>query len=179
MAAPGLDDMVGRMKRTSFAQWPCSIARTMDIIGDGWTALVLREAFYGIRRFEEFQIVLGVARNTLTDRLARLVDEGLLAKQQYEDRPVRYEYVLTAKGKDFFPVLAAIAQWGDRWLAGDEGPPAIFHHTVCGHDTVAQITCDVCGEALRVKDVSVRVGPSYPPRRAIQIGTVPGRPAPK
>src|ERR1044072_946179 len=103
--------MLALMRRTSFAQWPCSIARTMDLLGDWWTPLVLREAFYGIRRFDEFQHELGIARNTLTDRLRRLVEEGLLERRLYQTEPRRYEYVLTEKGKDFFPVLAAMSRW--------------------------------------------------------------------
>lgn len=91
---------VGAMQRTSFAKWPCSIARTMDPLGDQWTPLVLREAFDGIRRFDEFQDSLGIARNTLTDRLRRLVGARLLEKRAYQREPVRYDYVLTEKGRD-------------------------------------------------------------------------------
>jgi DNA-binding HxlR family transcriptional regulator len=152
------------MKRTSFSQWPCSIARTMDMLGDGWTAVVLREAFYGVRRFDDFQAMLSIPRNTLTDRLNRLVDEGLLAKRLYDERPQRYEYVLTRKGVDFFPVLAAMASWGDRWLAGDDGPPIIFHHKTCQHDMQAAVTCGECGEPVRLKDIGARPGENYPPR---------------
>src|ERR1044072_1678691 len=116
------------MRRTSFARWPCSIARTMDLLGDWWTPLVLREAFYGFSRFDEFQRALGIARNTLTDRLRRLVDEGLLEKRPYQDEPRRYDYVLTDKGREFFAVLAAMTASGDRWLAAAAraaggGPP--------------------------------------------------------
>jgi DNA-binding HxlR family transcriptional regulator len=156
------------MKRTSFSQWPCSIARTMDMLGDGWSAVVLREAFYGVRRFEDFHANLGVPRNTLTDRLNGLVEAGLLAKRPYQERPTRHEYVLTHKGIDFFPVLAAIASWGDRWLAGDDGPPIIFHHKTCEHDMQAKVACGECGEALHLKDIGARVGDGYPPRPAAQ-----------
>ena len=117
------------MKRTSFAQWPCSIARTMDLLGDWWTPLVLRDAFYGVRRFDEFQQALGIARNTLADRLKRLVEEGLLEKVAYQVEPVRYDYVLTEKGRDFYPVLLAMTRWGDKWLAAEAGPPITVHHT--------------------------------------------------
>jgi DNA-binding HxlR family transcriptional regulator len=120
------------MRRTSFVNWPCSIARTMDLLGDWWTPLVLREAFYGIKRFDAFQRELGIARNTLTDRLRRLVDEGLLEKRAYQRDPMRYDYVLTEKGRDFFGVLAAMSSWGDRWLSGDEGVPVVFHQDRCG-----------------------------------------------
>src|SRR5689334_9644297 len=111
------------MRRTSFAQWPCSIARTLDVLGDWWTPLVLRDAYYGVRRFDEFQKGLGIARNTLSDRLHRLVDQELMEKRPYQTDPVRYDYVLTEKGRDFYPVIAAMARWGDQWLADDAGPP--------------------------------------------------------
>jgi DNA-binding HxlR family transcriptional regulator len=152
------------MRTTSFAGWPCSIARTMDLLGDAWTPLVLREAFYGVRRFDDFQTGLGIARNTLADRLRRLVDEGLLEKRPYQTEPRRYEYLLTEKGNDFFGVLAAISRWGDRWMAGDEGPPVVFHHDSCGHAVTADVVCATCGEPIRASDVSMRIGPGYPER---------------
>ena len=96
------------MKRTPFADWPCSVARTVDILGDWWTPLVLRESYLGVRRFDDFQHRLGIGRNILTQRLGRLVDEGLLARRPYQERPLRHEYVLTDKGRDFYPVMAAI-----------------------------------------------------------------------
>lgn len=150
------------MRRTSFAKWPCSVARTMDLLGDWWTPLVLREAFYGIRRFDEFQQELGIARNTLSDRLHRLVDEGLLKKVPYQNEPMRYDYVLTEKGRDFYSVLAAIARWGDTWLAGQEGPPITFHHHRCGHDTYGKVVCAQCGEPLTPEDTAMRMGPGFP-----------------
>lgn len=136
----------------------------MDLLGDAWTPLVLREAFYGVRRFDDFQSGLGIARNTLADRLRRLVDEGLLEKQPYQSEPRRYEYLLTEKGNDFFGVLAAISRWGDRWMAGDEGPPVVIHHDSCGHDVTADVVCATCGEPIRATDVSMRIGPGYPER---------------
>ena len=152
------------MKRTSFARWPCSIARTMDLLGDWWTPLVLREAFYGVRRFDEFQHTLGIARNTLTDRLNRLVEEGLLEKKAYQDQPPRYDYLLTEKGRDFFGVLAAMTRWGDKWLAGPEGPPITFHHDTCDHDVHAEVVCSHCGEPLTAEETTMRMGPGYPER---------------
>jgi DNA-binding HxlR family transcriptional regulator len=152
------------MRRASFADWPCSIAQTVDLLGDGWTPLVMREAFYGIRRFDEFQHELGIPRNTLTDRLRRLVDEGLLEKEMYDSQPRRYEYLLTDKGRDFFGVLAAMSRWGDRWLAGDDGAPVIFHHATCAQDTHAEVVCAACMEPMRAEDTSMRIGPGYPER---------------
>lgn len=154
------------MRRTSFSGWPCSVARTVDLLGDWWTPLVLREAFYGVRRFDQFQAGLGIARNTLAERLARLVDEGLLRKEPYQRDPVRYEYLLTDKGDDFYPVLAAMAAWGDRWLDGGAGRPVTFHHTTCGHDTRARVVCSECGGPLTSDTVTNRMGPGYPAKLA-------------
>lgn len=109
------------MRRTRFDQDICPIARTTDLIGDWWTPVVMREAFYGCRRFEQFQERLGVSRATLTERLTRLVDEGMLVRVPYQSNPVRHEYRLTDKGRDFYSVLAAMFRWGDRWLFGDAG----------------------------------------------------------
>jgi DNA-binding HxlR family transcriptional regulator len=150
--------------RPSFGNWPCSIARTVDLLGDVWTPLILREAFYGSRRFDGFQRELGIARNTLTDRLRRLVEQGLMERHLYESEPPRYEYLLTEKGRDFFPVLAAMSRWGDRWIAGQEGPPVTLHHDPCDHDAHANVVCSECGQPMRAEDTTVRMGPGYPER---------------
>lgn len=150
------------MRRTAFADWPCSLARSVDLLGDWWTPLVLREAFYGVRRFDDFQRRLGIGRNVLTQRLHRLVDEGMLERRPYQSRPVRHEYVLTDKGRDFFPVVAAMQRWGDRWLAGDDGPPVVLHHTGCGQDMHAEVVCSQCGEPLELRAVRARPGPGLP-----------------
>lgn len=155
-----------RMRRTSLAHWPCSIARALDLLGDQWTPLVLREAFYGVRRFDDFQSSLGIARNTLAERLRRLVDEGLFDKRAYQDDPPRYDYVLTDKGRDFYGVLAAMARWGDRWLSGEEGAPVVLHHRTCDHDTHAEVVCATCREPLRAEDTTSHLGPGYPSRLA-------------
>lgn len=161
------------MKRTPFATWPCSIARTVDLLGDWWTPLVLREAFYGVRRFDEMQRTLRIGRNVLTQRLRRLVDEGLLERVPYQERPTRYEYVLTDKGRDFFPVLAAMTAWGDRWMAGEEGPPVVLRHRTCGHTTHAEVVCSECHEPLTLRNITASLGPGYPTRlrkRALSTG---------
>ncbi|MCX5554562.1 helix-turn-helix domain-containing protein [Streptomyces sp. NBC_00038] len=150
------------MRRTSFANWPCSVARTMDMLGDWWTPLVLREAVYGIKRFDMFQQELGIARNTLADRLRRLVDEGLMEKKAYQQEPVRYDYVLTEKGRDFFGVLAAMNAWGNRWLSDEQGPPVVFHHDRCGHQGDAEVVCASCKEPMTAEDTHPRLGPGYP-----------------
>lgn len=112
------------MKRTRFNREPCPIARTTDLVGDWWTPMVMREAFLGRKRFDEFQETLGVSRAVLTQRLARLVDEGLLERRLYEERPPRHEYLLTDKGRAFYDVLAAMWRWGSDWL-WDEGAPPV------------------------------------------------------
>lgn len=150
------------MRRTSFQGWPCSIARSAELLGDGWILLVLRETCYGQSRFDGFAESLGIARNTLNDRLRRLVDAGLLEKRPYQSEPVRHDYVPTQKGRDFFGVLAAINAWGDRWLADDEGAPVVLRHHRCGRDARAEVVCADCGEPLRLEDVTVRPGPGYP-----------------
>jgi len=150
------------VKRTSFSDWPCSIARTVDLLGDWWTPLVLREAFYGVRRFDGFEQGLGIGRNVLTQRLGRLVEEGILARTPYQERPPRYEYTLTEKGRDLFGVLAVINAWGDRWVVRVDGPPVVLHHATCDHDTHAAVVCEHCREPLEARDVSAQLGPGYP-----------------
>ena len=161
------------MKRTPFADWPCSIARAVDILGDWWTPLVLRESYYGVRRFDDFQKTLGIGRNILTQRLNRLVDEGLLVRRPYQDKPLRNEYILTDKGRDFFPVLMAMVRWGDQWLSEEAGPPITLHHTTCDHDTHAEVVCSHCKEPLKLADTRTSLGPGYPKRhreRALATG---------
>jgi DNA-binding HxlR family transcriptional regulator len=150
--------------RTSTADWPCTIARSIDLLGEGWTLLVMRQACLGTRRFEDFQRSLGIGRNILTLRLNRLVDEGLLRRVEYQERPVRHEYRLTEKGRDVYPILAAMAAYGDKWLVGDEGTPLVLHHTACDHDMVAVVTCSACAKPLDVRQVQARKGPGFPAR---------------
>ncbi len=145
------------MKRTPFADWSCSLARTVDIVGDWWTPLVLRECYLGVRRFDAIQRNLGIGRNILAQRLTRLVEEGMLERRPYQEHPPRHEYVLTEKGRDFFPVVAAIMRWGDRWLDDGEGPPLVLHHTACDHDMHAEVVCSACGAPLALREVRARV----------------------
>jgi DNA-binding HxlR family transcriptional regulator len=134
----------------------CSLARTLSVIGDRWTLLVLREAFLRVRRFEDFQKNLGIARRVLTERLAHLVEEGVLEKHAYQERPVRYEYRLTQKGLDLYPALMAMVNWGDRHYADAEGPPLVHTHKSCGHDFHTVTTCSECGEVVDPRAVRVR-----------------------
>ena len=161
------------MRRTSFARWPCSIARAVDILGDWWTPLIMREAFYGVRRFDDFEQALPISRNVLAQRLRRLVDEGLLDRVPYSDRPPRFEYLPTEMGHEFWSVLAAMSAWGDRWLDSDKGAPIVFHHTECNHDMTATVVCSQCRQPISIDDVQPRLGPGYPDRlrrRALASG---------
>jgi DNA-binding HxlR family transcriptional regulator len=147
----------------------CSIARTLDVIGDRWSLLILRDGFYGVRRFEDFQHDLGVARNVLADRLAKLVERGVFERRLYAERPARYEYRLTAKGRDLLPVLLTMMRWGDDWEGDDDRPPVKLVHVGCGHATHAVLDCAHCGERLNLANVYVdpiRITPR--PRREEQ-----------
>jgi DNA-binding HxlR family transcriptional regulator len=127
----------------------------MDLLGDQWTLLVLREAFYGVSRFDRFQESLGIARNTLTERLDRLVGAGLLNRIRYQDKPARYEYVLSDMGRDFFPAMVAIMRWGDRWLDDGLGPPITLRHKDCGRPTHAEVHCAHCNGSLTSEHVTM------------------------
>lgn len=124
------------------------LERAIEVLGDRWTAQAIASAFTGIRRFNALQADLGVAPNILSERLARLVDLGVLEKRRYQDKPERFEYVLTEEGRDLFPLILELIRWGDRWLAGDAGPPQIIRHRPCGAVLVPTITCDQCGEVV-------------------------------
>ena len=142
----------------------CSVARTLEIVGERWTLLILRDAFYGVRRFEEFQEDLGIARNILSDRLTKLVDGGVFERRLYEERPARYEYRLTAKGRDLLPLMLALAHFGDRWGNGDE-PPVTYTHTDCGETMHAVSSCSSCGRELTLRSVRAHPLPDVVERR--------------
>jgi DNA-binding HxlR family transcriptional regulator len=125
----------------------CSIAGTLEVIGDRWTMLILRDAFRGVRRFDEFQRDLGIARNLLTDRLAKLVEHDVMEKQLYQEHPPRYEYRLTQRGVDLSPALVALMRWGDRWLADGE-PPVSLIHDRCGNPLDQAFVCWTCDQTI-------------------------------
>jgi DNA-binding HxlR family transcriptional regulator len=134
---------------------PCSLARTLAVVGDRWTLLVLRDCFLGVRRFEQFEERLGITRHVLADRLRKLVEAGVLVKVPYQERPLREEYRLTDKGRDFYPVLLSLVHWGDKHLAGDGGPPISHIHKTCGEPMQGILICSVCGEQLDPREVRV------------------------
>jgi DNA-binding HxlR family transcriptional regulator len=138
----------------------CSIARTLDIAGEPWSPLILRDVWVGINRFDAIQGDLGISRKVLAERLKWLVAKGVLEQRRYSQRPPRQEYVLTEKGRELCDVLMAITAWGDRWTAGEAGPPVLLRHRACGQITHAEIRCAQCREVLHADDVDVEPGPA-------------------
>ena len=136
----------------------CSIAGTLEVVGDRWTLLVIREAFRGTSRFDDFLARIGLARTVLTDRLNRLVDEQILERVRYQQRPDRYEYRLTDKGLDLFPVIVSLMAWGDRYVMGGR-PPLVFHHRDCGGAVTDRRLCGRCGQELGPREIEPRPGP--------------------
>lgn len=154
------------MRWRDIGEQPCSIARTLSVIGDRWTLLVLREAFLRTRRFEDFQAHLGATRHVLSDRLQKLVENGILERLPYQARPPRFEYKLTAKGRDLYPVIVALLGWGDRWMTDAAGPPIELVHRGCGHRMVPVPTCPHCGAQVTATDVTAQPGPALRGRDA-------------
>ncbi|MEM9130782.1 MAG: helix-turn-helix domain-containing protein [Actinomycetota bacterium] len=136
----------------------CSIAATLAVIGDRWTLLILRDVFRGVRRFGQLQEDLGIAKNLLADRLAKLVERGVLERVPYQERPVRYEYRLTAKGADLSTALIALMGWGDRWYAKD-GAPTVLIHQACGTPIEQSVRCPRCDEPVNPGKIKSRPGP--------------------
>lgn len=135
-----------------------SVERALAQVGDAWTFLILREAFFGARRFDAIQKQLGAAPTVVTDRLKKLVAHGILERRQYATRPPRYEYRLTEKGLDLYPAIVLIMRWGDRWLDGGEGAPLELIHKLCGTHTRPKLVCDGCGVEIAVHDMDWRPG---------------------
>lgn len=135
----------------------CSIARALEVVGERWTLLIVREALNGTRRFDDFQQHLGIARNILASRLERLVQEGVLERHQYQSRPARFEYMPTTKAEELLPVTLALLAWGSRYYADpDEGPPLILRHDPCGSDLAPRTVCACCEREVNPSDISIR-----------------------
>jgi DNA-binding HxlR family transcriptional regulator len=146
------------MERKSFSDMHCSVAQCLEVVGEWWTLLILRDAFLGVTRFDQFQDRLGISRNVLNQRLAHLVEHGVLSKSAYSEHPPRFDYRLTEKGRDLWPVLTTMRQWGDKHAAPD-GPPLELVHKHCGEIANAELKCSVCGEPMSPRDVRAVVGP--------------------
>lgn len=157
MVAPAMSDERSASPADPDAEH-CSIAATLAVVGDRWTVLILRDIFRGVHRFSELSDSLGIARNLLSNRLVRLVEAGVLDKLPYQERPVRYEYRLTDKGRDLSPALIALMGWGDRWMATD-GPPTVLVHDECGTPLRQRVECPRCRAELTPTHIRSRPGP--------------------
>lgn len=149
------------MKWSDVGDQPCSIARTLSVIGDRWTALVIRNAFLGIRRFEDFQKSMGVTRPVLTDRLNTLVEQEVLTKVPYTETGKRFEYRLTAKGLDLYPIIMSMMKWGNTWMDEGLGAPVEYTHLSCGHKFQPLLVCSACKEEINPKNVQPSPGPGF------------------
>lgn len=147
------------MQRTAFGEMACSIARTLDVIGEPWSPLVLRNVFIGINRFDQLQESLGISRKVLTERLKWLVEHGVLAREEYSSRPPRFEYQLTEAGTELVELLMVMVRWGDRWLAGADGPPVLYRHHACGEISHVELHCSVCDKPMNATNIDVLTGP--------------------
>lgn len=154
------------MSRKRFDRMPCSIARALDLVGDWWTLLIIREAFLGVRRFADFRDNLGIARNILSDRLRKLVDEEILAKVPKADEDRGLEYRLTEKGKDLWPVLTALRLWGDKWVYGSGKEPVIVRDRDRGSVVAQLLPADAEGKVLDPRRLVPTAGPGTPPELA-------------
>jgi DNA-binding HxlR family transcriptional regulator len=146
------------VERKSFSEMNCSVAQCLEVIGEWWSMLIVRDAFLGVTRFDQFQERLGISRNVLNLRLAHLVEAGVLAKVPYSEHPPRHDYRLTDKGRDLWPVVTTMRQWGDKYAAPN-GPPLEVAHKSCGEVSDAVLTCSACGEPMGPRDVRAAAGP--------------------
>lgn len=148
-----------RVLRHDYPGQVCSIAKSLEVIGERWTLLIVRDVMNGQRRFDQLQGSLGVARNVLSARLARLVQEDILERRPYQSAPQRFEYFLTEKGLDLWPALIALIGWGDRHSIGPQGPPMLIVHKECGGRVSDRGICERCAKELGARDARALPGP--------------------
>ncbi len=151
----------------------CSIAKSLEVIGERWSLLIVRDVMNGKRRFDELQGSLGVARNVLSARLQRLVEEDILERRRYQTSPERFEYFLTEKGLDLWPSLIALLGWGDRHSAGPAGPPMLIVHKECGGPVSDRGVCERCGKVLEARDAKALPGPGLDAASAAEAAPTP------
>ena len=147
------------MRWEDIDQQVCAVARSLAVVGDRWTLLILRDAFLGTRRFDDFQRQSGMSRHRLSDRLTRLVEDGVFRKEPYQQRPLRHEYRLTRKGLALYPVMMMLARWGDDWADDGNGAPVEYLHRNCGQVMRPEMSCSECGERLQPGEVAAVIGP--------------------
>jgi DNA-binding HxlR family transcriptional regulator len=164
---------MGGVPYRPFTDQNCSVAGSLEIVGDRWTLLVMREVLLGRRRFAEIRRNTGAAPNILSDRLHMLVEHGLLRRRLYSEHPESYEYVATQKGSDLNPVIVSLLQWGDRYTA-PAGPPRVPIHATCGHDARVELRCSHCAELIESAELKTRPGPGATAGQLAE-GVVPTR----
>ena len=147
------------MQRTDFGEMACSIARTASVMGEPWTPLVLRNLYIGISRFDQLQASLGISRKVLAERLKWLTEQEVIERRELADYPARHEYVLTGKGLDLFNVLMVMVAWGDKYLAGEAGPPVLYRHHACGQIAHAELACSHCNQPMSARNIDILPGP--------------------
>jgi DNA-binding HxlR family transcriptional regulator len=147
--------------RNDYPGLDCSVAKALEVIGERWSLLIVRDVMHGHRRFGEIQESLGIARNVLSARLQRLIDEDILERRAYQESPPRHEYFLTEKGLDLWPALIALLHWGDRYTARPDGPPRLIVHKECGGEVSERGICTACGKVLTARDARELPGPGF------------------
>src|SRR3954467_8151448 len=158
------------VKRSRLANKECSMARAMEVVGDRWSILILREAYYGVKRFDEFEYYVGIAPNILSTRLKKLVDAGVMTRVPLPEHSGRYEYILTEKGRDFFPTYLALKKWGDDWLAEPAGPQVGFRDRASGRKIESAPLLSARGKPLQLEDVEIVAGPGAVPFNRKRFG---------
>ena len=150
------------MLKNDYSNQECSIAGALEVVGERWSLLIIRDILLGLRRFDELQSHLGIARNVLQTRLTRLAEQGVIERRPYQERPPRHEYRLTEKGLDLWPTMVALMQWGDRHAVPPGGPPVILEHRGCGGAVDEHRVCERCGAKLSIRDAWAKPGPGAP-----------------
>lgn len=158
------------MSRADLSRDPCTVARAVELVGEPWTLMVLRELFLGTRRFDDFQRLTGASPHLLSRRLRRLEAEGVVTRRAYSQRPLRHEYRLTEKGRDLWPVIVALKAWGDRWAEPQGEPPMQLRHKGCGARMIPRMVCPECGEPMEARDSAVEVSDDWARARAAKRG---------
>lgn len=148
--------MLGR----TYSDQTCSVARALEVVGERWTLLIVRDALQGTTKFDDFLAGLGVSRNVLSVRLNSLVENGILERVRYQKRPERFEYVITPKGRALAPVIGSLMRWGDMFLAREDRPPRAIEHIGCGGHVRSRMVCDACGNEVSGTEVEVTLAPS-------------------
>jgi DNA-binding HxlR family transcriptional regulator len=138
----------------------CSVARTLSVVGDRWTMLIIRDVFLGVCRFDAIRQDLRLTPHRLSDRLGKLVRDGIVRRVEYERRPPRFEYRLTEKGLDLYPLIVTMVEWGDRWMSGRAGVPVELVHRPCGHSIKPELICPCCKSKIDAREMSARPGPA-------------------